>query len=138
LDRTLLREKIISVMERGRAAEMVQMRDDILQAVTSAAESLLLNVEWESLIEEVLRQLGVATGSDRVYIFKNDGTLSENLGVSLKGEWVAKGVLSNKDLIMLMLVPMKIWGMHAGVNYYPPGNCFMARSKNYPTQSRRT
>jgi diguanylate cyclase (GGDEF)-like protein len=99
LDRTLLREKIISIMERGRAAEMVQMRDDILQAVTSAAESLLLNVEWENLIEEVLRQLGVATGSDRVYIFKNDGRLSGNLGVSLKGEWVAKGVLSNQVLI---------------------------------------
>jgi diguanylate cyclase (GGDEF)-like protein len=78
---------------------MVKMRDDILQAVTSAAESLLLNVEWESLIEEVLRQLGVATGSDRVYIFKNDGPMSENLGISLRGEWVTKGVLSNKDLL---------------------------------------
>jgi diguanylate cyclase (GGDEF)-like protein len=78
---------------------MVKMRDDILQAVTSAAESLLLNVEWESLIEEVLRQLGVATGSDRVYIFKNDGPPRENLEISLKGEWVAKGMLSNKELI---------------------------------------
>lgn len=99
MDRALLREKILSVIERGREAEMVQMRDDILQAVTSAAESLLLNVEWESLIEEVLRQLGVATGSDRVYIFKNDGPLSENLAISLKGEWNAKGVLSNKELL---------------------------------------
>lgn len=99
LNRTLLREKILSEIERGRAAEMAQMRDDILQAVTSAAESLLLNVEWENLIEEVLRQLGVATGSDRVYIFKNDEITKENLGLSLKGEWVAKGVLPNKDLI---------------------------------------
>jgi diguanylate cyclase (GGDEF)-like protein len=99
LDRALLREKILSEIERGRAAEMVKMRDDILQAVTSAAESLLLNVEWESLIEEVLRQLGVATGSDRVYIFKNDGPPRENLEISLKGEWVAKGMLSNKELI---------------------------------------
>lgn len=99
LDRTLLREKILSVMERGRAAEMVQMRDDILQAVNSAAESLLLNVEWESLIDDVLRQLGVATGSDRVYIFKNNGSISGNLGISLIGEWIAKGVLSNKEFI---------------------------------------
>lgn len=99
LDWTLLREKILSVIERGRTAEIVQMRDDILQAVTSAAESLLLNVEWDSLIEEVLQQVGVATGSDRVYIFKNNDPISENLGISLKGEWAAKGILSNKEFL---------------------------------------
>lgn len=99
LNKPLLRQKIKSLIERGRIHEMVEIRGNILEAVNMAAETFLLNPDWGSSIDDVLARLGGATRSDRAYIFGN-GQLKEGcLGVWLIAEWSGGEIRSKKALM---------------------------------------
>ena len=81
----------IDITDRKRSEEALQQRDAILEAVAFAAERLLTAPEWEHSIDDVLRQLGAATGVSRVYIVPAapDLTGAGNGGLH---EWTARQV----------------------------------------------
>jgi PAS domain S-box-containing protein len=80
----------IDITEQKWSAEGLRQRDAILQAVAFAAEKLMSAPEWEQSIDDVLRQLGAATGVSRVYIVAAGGY--GTVGASIQSEWTAEGV----------------------------------------------
>ncbi|HLZ31478.1 MAG TPA: GAF domain-containing protein [Chloroflexota bacterium] len=81
----------IDITDRKRSEEALHQRDAILEAVAFAAERLLTAAEWEHSIDDVLRQLGAATGVSRVYIVPADRAGLETGGGS-SHEWTASRV----------------------------------------------
>jgi signal transduction histidine kinase len=83
--------------EAEQRADALHRRDIILEAVAFAAEKLLSTPEWEQSIDDVLRQLGAATGVSRVYIVPAGGNETA-AGEASPHEWTASGVASRADL----------------------------------------
>jgi len=89
---------ILAAIEQKRVENELRSRDAILQSVNYAAEVFLSHLDWESRINDVLARLGSATGSDRVYIYKNEMRQEVGLVSMLQAEWIATGVQPLKDL----------------------------------------
>src|SRR3954469_19869601 len=72
-------------------------RDAVLEAVTFAAERLLLAADWHDTIDEVLARFGIAAGVSRTTIVRADqGVRAEPLATA-EAEWCAPGVPSMAD-----------------------------------------
>lgn len=85
----------------GKKEESLYQQERLLDAVAYSAKELLSSVEWTSRINEILRRLGEASGSSRVYVFQHDHDQKGNLITSLVFEWCAEGIeaqISNPDL----------------------------------------
>jgi PAS domain S-box-containing protein len=79
--------------ERRHAGEELHRRNAILEAVRFAAEHFLGNpTDRERGMEEVLRRLGQATETSRVYVFRNHTGEDGRLWNSQLHKWVAPGV----------------------------------------------
>ena len=79
--------------ERRHASEELHRRNAILEAVRFAAEHFLGNpTDRERGMEEVLRQLGQATQTSRVYVFRNYTGEDGRLWNTQLHKWVAPGV----------------------------------------------
>jgi PAS domain S-box-containing protein len=87
----------IDITEQRQSEEALRRRDAILQAVAFAAEKLLTTPEWEPSIDEVLGQLGAATGVSRVYIVPSGVEPSELADASYH-QWTAQGVAPRRDI----------------------------------------
>jgi PAS domain S-box-containing protein len=87
----------IDITEQKSSEEALQRRDLILQAVAFAAENLLSSPEWEHSIDDVLRELGAATGVSRVYIVPKD-TGATDLRETTHHEWTADGIVNRADI----------------------------------------
>jgi PAS domain S-box-containing protein len=87
----------IDITEQKQSEEALRRRDAILQAVAFAAEQLLSTREWQPSIDEVLRQLGAATGVSRVYIVPS-GAEPSDLGDASHHQWTAPGVPPREDI----------------------------------------
>src|SRR5262249_31620717 len=74
-----------------QSEEALRRRDAILQAVAFAAEALLTSADWEFSIDDVLGQLGAATGVSRVYIVSAGSDATQH-------EWTADGVAPRADI----------------------------------------
>jgi PAS domain S-box-containing protein len=72
-------------------------RDAVLEAVTFAAERLLLASDWHDAIGEVLARSGIAAGVSRATIVRADAGPGEQRLVSAEAEWCAPGVPSMAD-----------------------------------------
>jgi len=83
---------VLAAIEQKRVENELRSRDAILQAVNYAAEVFLSRLDWESRINDVLARLGSATGSDRVYIYKNEIHQEVGLVSKLQAEWTTTGV----------------------------------------------
>jgi PAS domain S-box-containing protein len=82
--------------ERRHAGEELHRRNAILEAVRFAAEHFLGNpTDRERGMEEVLRQLGQATQTSRVYVFRNYTGDDGRLWNTQLHKWVAPGVPRN-------------------------------------------
>ena len=69
-------------------------RDAVLEAVTFAAERLLIAADWHDAIGEVLARFGIAAGVSRATILRADhGERAEPLATA-EAEWCAPGVPS--------------------------------------------
>jgi len=97
VDRISFMQVIPAAIEQKRVENELQTRDAILQAVNYAAEVFLSQLDWGSYINEVLARLGSATGSDRVYIYKNEIRQEIGLVSVLQAEWTTTGVQLLKD-----------------------------------------
>jgi PAS domain S-box-containing protein len=89
----------IDITEQKASEEALRRRDLIMQAVAFAAENLLRSREWETSIDDVLRQLGAATGVSRVYIVPSD-TNEADLREDRHHEWTAVDVAPRSDITL--------------------------------------
>ncbi|HEY1294868.1 MAG TPA: GAF domain-containing protein, partial [Chloroflexota bacterium] len=89
----------IDITEQKASEEALRRRDLIMQAVAFAAENLLRSREWETSIDDVLRQLGAATGVSRVYIVPSD-TSEPDLREARHHEWTAVGIAPRTDITL--------------------------------------
>ena len=81
-----------ALMQR-RAAQAVQRREAILEAVSFAAQRFLSSPSWEQTIQDVLERLGVATDATRVFVFEGVADPATGRRLSyLRHEWTAPGV----------------------------------------------
>src|SRR6478752_1508221 len=72
-------------------------RDAVLEAVTFAAERLLLAADWHDAIDEVLARFGIAAGVSRATIVRVDPGADMGPLASGEAEWCAPGVPSMAD-----------------------------------------
>jgi len=80
-------------------------RDAVLEAVTFAAERLLLAADWHDTIDEVLARFGIAAGVSRSTILRADPDEHAGPLVTAEAEWCAPGVPSMADHPTLRSAP---------------------------------
>ena len=96
-DVTSVVSSFIDITEQRESDEALRRRDAILQAVAFAAENLLSTPEWQQSIEDVLPQLGAATGVSRVYVVPA-GDAGPEHGDTYH-EWTAEGIASRAESV---------------------------------------
>jgi PAS domain S-box-containing protein len=96
----------IDITARKRSEQLLQQRDRILEAVAFAAERLLTAADWVHSIDDVLRQLGAATGASRVYIAPAaaDGVVEPG-----PRQWTTEGVDIRVDVPYLAATGLGRW-----------------------------
>ncbi|HEY2201759.1 MAG TPA: GAF domain-containing protein, partial [Solirubrobacteraceae bacterium] len=87
----------IDITDQKATEQALRRRDLILQAVAFAAENLLRSPEWEHSIDDVLSELGAATGVSRVYIVPNEAG-DADLREGAHHEWTAHDVRRLADM----------------------------------------
>jgi diguanylate cyclase (GGDEF)-like protein/PAS domain S-box-containing protein len=92
-----LRERVTELRQAQAQLEMsdqnLRRREAILESVSVAAERLFRGHNFSESVRLVMKDLGVATGVDRVHIFENE--IAPGTGDLLSNEvyeWVAEGV----------------------------------------------
>ncbi len=94
---------IVDITERKHAEFDTQRREGVLRVV-AAARQLLEGGSLSQGIEQMLIDLGEATGVSRVYVFENSTAADGTVLLSQRFEWVAGGIsvqLDNPDLQQL-------------------------------------
>jgi PAS domain S-box-containing protein len=81
-------------------------RDAVLEAVTFAAERLLLAADWHDAVGEVLARFGIAASVSRMTILRSDTGAREEPLANVEAEWCAPGVPSMIDHPTLRGAPM--------------------------------
>lgn len=92
----VLKDRVDELRQAQAQLEMsdqnLRRREAILESVGIAAEKLFRGRSFGESVQQVLKDLGQATGVDRVYIFENHkGELGELL-TSQRFEWAADGI----------------------------------------------
>jgi diguanylate cyclase (GGDEF)-like protein/PAS domain S-box-containing protein len=85
------------VTTQRRTENMLQRRDEILEAISFAAEQFLLEKNWQEVIPDILAQLGNATVVHRIYLdeFSLPGQ-PDSSGSSYA--WTAERLIPDEDL----------------------------------------
>jgi PAS domain S-box-containing protein/putative nucleotidyltransferase with HDIG domain len=78
---------LLDISEQKLAEESLKRRDAIVKAVGFSAEQFLQSSDWEERINLVLEELGKATQSSRVYVFKKYLSSNNIIMVSRVSEW---------------------------------------------------
>ncbi len=76
-------------------------RDEILGSVQFAAQRFLGTTTWESVIDQVLEQIGRSADVSRAYMFAMRQAPDQTLLADYRAEWVAEGIkpeLTNPEL----------------------------------------
>jgi two-component system NtrC family sensor kinase len=71
--------------------EALLHRDHILQSIRFAAQEFLSTTEWQEIVHEVLANIGLATGVDRIHIYENKVGEAGLLHAELCHEWTKPG-----------------------------------------------
>lgn len=100
-------ENNVWILARDLSTWAVQMqqarvRDRLLSGIAQASEALLGDVEVRQAVPNALRELGQATGVDRVYLFENETCASTGeVATTQRFEWCQQGIepqIDNADL----------------------------------------
>jgi PAS domain S-box-containing protein len=124
------------IRERKRAQEALRRRDAILEAVSFAAQRLLLAPDWKEAIESVLARLGQATGVSRVHILENHRGRNGELLASQRFEWVAPGIASDINNPKLQGFPWEAGGLGSWATAFRQGEVIQFRVSDLPQQQR--
>jgi diguanylate cyclase (GGDEF)-like protein len=136
LDSQFLSHTILSAIDRKNIENEIRMRDDILQAVNSAAEIFLTQSDWNLYLDEVLASLGKATRSDRVYVFSNkEGKPGETIA-EFRAEWVAESVQVTKTATVIDGVDYKKDGFERWLKLMKNGQTIHGNVENLPVEEQ--
>lgn len=80
-----------AVLHRLATAEALHRRDQVLEAVSYAAERLLTATEWDRDIPAVLERLAIAAGANQASLYTNEGDRDGTLRTSRRFVWTAPG-----------------------------------------------
>ncbi|MGB9488207.1 MAG: response regulator, partial [Terriglobia bacterium] len=127
---------IRDISERKRAQEALRRRDAILEAVSFAAQRLLLAADWKEAIESVLARLGRATGVSRVHILENHRGRNGELLASQRFEWVAPGIAPDINNPKLQGFPWEAGGLGSWATAFRQGEVIKFRVSDLPQQQR--
>src|SRR5260221_9939525 len=83
---------IEDITQRKLAQAALQRRDVLLDALASISEQLLSAMDPDSVLPEVLAQLGQAADVSRAHIYKFRVAPDGVVRVGLLHEWVAAGI----------------------------------------------
>jgi len=102
------------VRERMQMEQALQRRSRYLKALAEVNQLLLSNAGYRKTYEDILRLLGLAAGSSRVYIFENHPGEAGEILTSQRAEWCAPGIepqIDNPALQRLIMgkSPCKRW-----------------------------
>jgi PAS domain S-box-containing protein len=125
------------ISERKKAQEALRRRDAILEAVSFAAQQLLLVADWKEAIESVLARLGEATGVSRVHIFKNHSGRNGELLTSQQREWVAPGIVPGIKNPKHQGYPWEAGGLGSWAAAFRQGQVIQFHVANLPEQQRQ-
>lgn len=70
----------------------------MLSAINYAATRLISHADWQSVADDLLARLGLASGVSRVLVFKLDQSPDGTMRQSCYCEWTAAGITPVKDL----------------------------------------
>ena len=107
-------------------------RDVVLAAVAYAAERFLRGGSFADTMDDVLAELGTATGVDRAYVF----TVTPEAGTWLatqRYEWVRPGIASQLDLELLQGFDMVDGGFERWTELFPRGVTIDGLARDMPT-----
>jgi PAS domain S-box-containing protein len=121
------------ITERKRTEEKLRRRDAILETVRFAAERFLSEAaSWEESIEDVLEQLGQATGASRVYIFENHLGEDGEVWGTQRYEWVAPEVSTQIDNPLLKALPYRNAGFGRWEMELGRGDLVHGHTRDFP------
>ena len=82
-----LTQAVLSAIEQKRVEFELRSRDNIMQAINYAAEVFLTHLDWDSRIDNVLANLGNATQTDKICIYKNVMNMEAGITSNLHAGW---------------------------------------------------
>jgi PAS domain S-box-containing protein len=116
-----------------RAGRELQRRDAILEAVRFAAERFLSEViSWEQSIKAVLKQLGEATGTSRVYVFENFVGEDGEVWGRQRHEWIAPGISVQMENSLMQAIPYKAAGYRRWMELLSRGEPVYGHVREFP------
>jgi diguanylate cyclase (GGDEF)-like protein/PAS domain S-box-containing protein len=115
-DAEALKERVAELRQAQAQLEMsdqnLRRREAILESIGIAAEKLFRGRSFDESVRQVIKDLGLATGVDRVHIFENHRhPNSGDLLASERYEWVAEGVSARIHDARFQSMPYKASGL---------------------------
>lgn len=136
-----LKENLSDLRQAQTQLEMSQenlrRREAILETLRIAAEKLFRGHSLNDPIWEVLRDLGQATGVDRVYIFENHIGQSGETLASQRYEWVADGITAQLHNQALQSFSFARTGFTRWAELLSHNEIIKGHVKDFPESERR-
>jgi PAS domain S-box-containing protein len=130
-------EKAEERRQRRKIEKELRRRDAILEAVRFAADQFLGEAAgWEESIKAVLRRLGEATETSRVYVFENYTGDDGELWATQRYEWVAAGIPAQIDNPVLKGIPYKAAGFGRWIRTLGQGDLVHGHVRDLPASEQ--
>lgn len=133
---------IRDVTSRRAAIAALEKRDTLLQAVATAAETLLGSDDWDAAVNRTLALLGSAAGASRVYIFANQNPervpymAAKDIVTDQLYEWCAPGIRPQIDNPELQNLSWVESGVGRWVRVLRQGDIVRGDVRDFPTSER--
>jgi len=127
---------MFDVTEQKQAELQLRSRDAILEAVDLAAERFLRAPEWTEVIDEVLEALGTAADAGRVTLSELHRDEDDVLRGSVRHEWTARGIPSQRDRPAFQEAPLEQAGWQRWVDVLDSGEVIHGPTWVFPDGER--
>ena len=124
------------ITERKHAEEELRRRDAILEALAAATRRFLEETPLDRGVQQMLEQLGRATGVSRVYVFANHRAEDETLLTSQRYEWVVPGIAPQIDNPDTQNFPWLAGGMGRWVETFGRGHIVHGHVRTFPAREQ--
>jgi PAS domain S-box-containing protein len=128
---------ITDITERMCAENAIRHREEILKAVSFAANEFLVNPEWEKSIDQVLAYLGQAVEVSRTYIFENHTDPDGTVRTSQRFEWVASGIEPQIDNPEMIDFPYGEAGLGRWIEILERGEVVLGHVQEFPESEQQ-
>ena len=107
-----------------------------MDAVAQSAKSLLSSSDWISKMDDILKQIGEATHSSRVYVFEHNLDQSDNMVTSLLFEWCSHGISPQLNNPELKNIPIGHVGFQRWIDIMSKGGAVFGKVSSFPDDER--